>query len=194
MQHARIENISDLGSTQCAVLLTWVHGLEPAREHVVVACSQRVETQIAVEALATVEIRVRRGARAGDRRAESVERVRVRDCAHRVRQEAHVAMAVVAVEGGPGAPDELVLADELPTVGVRSRDCAIDDFVQHLRVASGVFVIHQVFRRSAADGLADAVAVAVVRNCALPSECFANTFMLRPVLTQHSCGIATLLS
>src|SRR5207245_3368794 len=52
----------------------------------------------------------------------------------RVRQEANIAVAVVAVEARrPGRAVELVLADPLQTVGVRPRDGAVDRLIQHLR-------------------------------------------------------------
>lgn len=140
-----------------------LHGLEPPREHVVVARSQVIEIQTAVETLATVEVRIRRGAGAGDRRPEGIERVRVGDRSSGVGQEARVAVAVVAVEAGrPCAIDELVFTDQLTTVGVRSRDGADHDLVHDVRVARSVAIIYEDLRHSATCGFADAVAVAVV--------------------------------
>ena len=44
-----------------------VHGLEPARQLVIIARPQLIQIQIAVEALAAVEVGIRDRSRAGDR-------------------------------------------------------------------------------------------------------------------------------
>src|SRR5437867_821328 len=75
-----------------------VSGPEAARRLIQIPCPQVVEAQVAIELLAAVFEGVGGGARSRDQAAESVVLICVGDGARRARQEAHVAVAVVAVE------------------------------------------------------------------------------------------------
>jgi hypothetical protein len=124
---------------------------------------QVIHPQRAVELLAAVEEVVRRGARGGEGQAEGVVVVAVGDRPRVARQEAHIPVAVVAVEARrPSAIDLLILADALQAIGVGAGDRAADHFVHHLRVARGIERIHQILGGGAAHRLRHPVAVAVV--------------------------------
>jgi hypothetical protein len=72
-------------------------------------------------------------------------------------------VAVVAVEAGrPSAADKLILADPLQAIGVGPCHRAVHQLIHHLRIASGIKLVHKVFGRGAADGLRDPLAVAIV--------------------------------
>ena len=72
-------------------------------------------------------------------------------------------MAVVAVETRrPRAVDELVFTDPLQAIGVGAGDCAIHQFIEHLRQTRGIVVINEELGRTAAHSFGDAVAVAIV--------------------------------
>jgi hypothetical protein len=127
VQRGRINNVSLVG----------VWGLKPARQHIVKPRPQMVQVEIAVESLAAVQVGIRDRARAGDRHAEGVELVGVAHRARGVRREAHIAVAVVAVEGWcPRAAGELVLADALHSVAVGFRHRTTGQLVEHLGVTS----------------------------------------------------------
>ena len=130
-----------------------VHGLEPARQRVVPASPQVVEVEIRVEPLATVAEVVGRRAGGRYRHAEGIVSVRVGDRPSGVRQEPHVAVAIVAVETRrPRATHKLVLADVLQAVGVRARHRATDQFIEHLCVPSRIQIVHQILCRRGSYG------------------------------------------
>jgi len=113
-----------------------IHVFEPTRQVVIVTRSQVVQVEIAVEALAAVQIRIRDRSRACDGHTESVELVSIANRARGAGGEADVAVAVVAVKARrPRAADQLVLADALQAVGVGLCHRAADQFVSELRVS-----------------------------------------------------------
>jgi len=112
-QTARIDSIHGISLGVCVlvqcggiedVALMRIHRPEPAFERVVIACPEMVETDVLVEALATVQIGIGRRPRAGNLTTEGVERVRVRDGTATARQESNVPVTVVAVEAGHKGP------------------------------------------------------------------------------------------
>ena len=122
-QTARIDSIHGISLGVCVlvqcggiedVALMRIHSPEPAFKRVVIACPEMVETGVLVEALAAVQIGIGRRPRAGDLRAEGIERVRVRDGAASACQESHVPVPVVAVEAGhKGTIHQLIFANPL---------------------------------------------------------------------------------
>ena len=100
-----------------------VHGHEPAGEHVVVAGPQIVEAEIRVQPFAAVKEIARRSACRGNLHAEGVERLGIAHRACRVRQEAYVAVTVIAVKAWrPRTTYQLVLADSLSRSRLRASD------------------------------------------------------------------------
>jgi len=99
----------------------------------------------------------------GQHVAEGVVPVGVGDRAGEAGQHAHCAPAVVDVEARrPCVAQCLALADALVAVGVGARNRAVDQLLDHLRVAGGRKIVHQVLRGDAAGGLGDELAKAVV--------------------------------
>ncbi len=138
---------------------------EATRERVHVASAQVVEAHVRVKLLADKQVIVWRRACARDERTERVVVVRVRYCAARVREEPHAAGAVVAeVAHGPTTGGELSLADQIVAEHVSTLHRAVDDLLDNLRVTRRVSTIDKVFRRHTANGLRDAIAVAVVNK------------------------------
>src|SRR5947209_962542 len=91
--------------------------------------------------------------------------VSVRDRAGGIGQESHASVAVIAVEAlVPGTSNYLVLANEREAVRVDTLDSTALRFLEHLRIASWVLVIHKVGGRHPGHGDRDTVPVAVIDN------------------------------
>jgi hypothetical protein len=58
--------------------------------------------------------------------------------------------------------DGLQLADALQAVGVGARDRAVGQFFDHLRIAGGAQIVHQVLRGDAVGGFGDKLPETVV--------------------------------
>ena len=69
-------------------------------------------------------------------------------------------MAVVTVEAESAADD--ALADQIVAVGEVLDDCAVLQFVDHLRVAGRVVGVDEIVGCYSSNGFGDAIAVAVV--------------------------------
>ena len=136
---------------------------EPAAQWIEVPRTQIVEIQIAVILLAAIQVRIRRRTRGVDCVAPCIEIIGISDCARSIGQRTDASHAVVAVETGcPGTTDELALADALEAKRIAAAYRSAGEFLDHLRVAGRIEVIHQVASGHAVRRLDHAIAIAIV--------------------------------
>ena len=108
---------------------------EPAGVDAKVPLTQVVEAKVWVILLARVQINIRRAPSLADDVPEGIVVVSVGHGSRGVRQQPHVAVAVISVEAGPRG---LALANAVNAVGIDALNLTDRGFLKYLGVASTV--------------------------------------------------------